>query len=926
MTRTARHALTLCLLLAGVPAWSDSANAQEPGAREPSPGAGSLEYLNQLPPLVDREIFFGNPQISGGQISPDGRYVSFVKPLDGTLNVWVKGIGEPFDAARPMTADTARPVTGYFWSQDSDAILFVQDQGGNEDFHVYAVDPSAPAADGSRVPAARDLTPYEGATARIYAVPENDPRHILVGLNDRDAQVHDVYRIDLETGERELVLTNDANVAAWQADLEGNLRLGIRVTDDGGTEILRVDGDSLVPVYACTAEETCGPDRFHKDGKRVYLQTNKGEPDLTRLVLFDPATGETELVESDPEGEVDFGGTIFSNETEELIGTFYVGDRTRYYPVSEAFARDIERVQEALPEGDLGFRSMTEDGRLLLVSVSSDVDPSATYLYNRETGDVELLYRTRPEVPSEHMAAMQPVTYTARDGVEVRAYLTLPSGVEPEGLAVVVLPHGGPWARDEWGFNNFAQFLANRGYAVLQPNFRGSTGYGKRFLNLGNDQWGTGTMQHDITDGVAWLIDEGVADPERVAIMGGSYGGYATLAGVAFTPDLYAAGVSIVGPSSILTLLNSIPPYWGPIRKIFSVRVGDLEDPADVERLKAQSPLYAAAEITAPLLVIQGANDPRVKQAESDQIVMALRDLGREVEYLVAPDEGHGFANEDNNLAMFAAIEKFLAAHLGGRYQETMSPEVERRLAVLQVEEDSLRLAEPAAVAPDAEAITFFEGVEVEPATWSYQQTAEVGGRSLDLTGTRTVSETNLEGAPAILIVESSEGAMGSAADSTWVHPTSLVPLRRAIHQGQATIELDFDGGAVTGKIQAGPQTLPIDAAAEGTVFATGPALEVGLSTLSLEPGETATLNLFEIIEGRVIPYALEVKAPESVETPAGVFEALRVELIPADGSPGGQTIWIEADRPHRVVKVTAELPAQMGGGTATSVLLGPAE
>jgi dipeptidyl aminopeptidase/acylaminoacyl peptidase len=915
-----RFAMMMTILLGSVSAWPAVAEAQEPVGQDPA--AGRREYLDRLPPLVDREVFFGNPQTSGGQLSPDGQFVSFVRPLDGVLNIWVKGIGDPFEAAHPMTADTRRPVTDYFWSKDSRYILFVQDQAGNENFRVYAVDPNAAAGD-SVVPPARDLTPYEGVQARIYAVPENDPRHVLVGLNDRDSQVHDVYKIDLETGQRELVFTNDQNVADWVADLEGNLRLGIRLTEDGGSEILRVDGGDLIPIYTCTAQESCLPERFHMDGRRAYLQTNKGEPDLARLELIDAGTGETELVETDPEGEVDFGGTIFSNETEELIATFYVGDRTRYYPRTQEFARDLELAREALPVGDLGFRSMTDDGRLMLVSVSSDIDPSSTYLFNRETGRAELLYRTRPDIPSEHMGNMRPVRYTARDGVEIPAYLTVPKDVEPKNLSAVVFPHGGPWERDEWGFNNIAQFLANRGYAVLQPNFRGSEGYGKQFLNLGNEQWGTGTMQHDISDGVKWLIEEGIADPERVAIMGGSYGGYATLAGVTFTPDLYAAGVSIVGPSSILTLLNSIPPYWVPVKKIFSVRVGDLESPQDVERMKSQSPLYSAERIMAPLLVIQGANDPRVKKAESDQIVIALRHLGREVEYLVAPDEGHGFANEDNSLAMFAAIERFLARHLGGRYQEAMAPEVAERLAVLETEEDTLKLAAAASTKPSSGTITFFEGVEVEPVTRSYRQIAETGGRSFELTSTRTISEATWESKPAFLIVESSEGAMGTAVDSTFVDAISLAPLHRKIHQGPATIELSFADGRVTGRIQAGPQALPIDVAVEERVFDTGPALEVALSTIVLKPGKVSTIHIFEILEGRVRPYHLEAKGAETIETPAGVFETTRVELEPADGSPGGQTIWVEAATPNRVVKSTAEIPARMGGGTATSELIG---
>ncbi|HUF89926.1 MAG TPA: S9 family peptidase [Gemmatimonadota bacterium] len=637
-------------------------------------------------PLIDREVFFGNPRTAGGQLSPDGRWLSFVQPLDGVLNVWVKRLAEPFEAARPLTDDRERPVVQHFWSRDSERVLFVQDRGGDEDFHLYAVDPAAPPEAGARVPLPLDLTPGVEIQARVYELPDADPRHAIVGLNDRDPRLHDVYRLDLRSGEREILQVNEDHVADWLTDLEGRLRLGHRQRPDGGWEILRVDEDGLVPVLACGPDEKCNPIRFHVDGARAYVETNVGASDLSRLVLLDPASGELEEVARDPADEVDLGGAFFAADTHELVATWYMGDRIRWVPRAERFAADLERAERELPPGDLGFRSMTRDGRRMLVSVISDIEPGASWLYDREAGAFELLYRTRPEVPSEHMARTEAVRYTARDGVEIRAYLTIPRGAEPVGLPTVLYPHGGPWARDTWGFHNIVQFLANRGYAVLQPNFRGSTGFGKRFLNLGNGEWGTGAMQHDLTDGVRWLVERGVADPDRVGIMGGSYGGYATLAGMAFTPDLYAAGVSIVGPSSILTLLESIPPYWEPVRRTFTVRVGDPADPADVERMRAQSPLHAADRIRAPLLVVQGANDPRVKKAESDQIVRALRDLGREVEYLVAADEGHGFANEESNLALFAKVEDFLARHLGGRCQTDAPDHVRRRIAELEVE------------------------------------------------------------------------------------------------------------------------------------------------------------------------------------------------------------------------------------------------
>ncbi len=653
-------------------------------------------YLDRLPPLIDRQLFFGDPEIAGAQISPDGEFISFRKPYRGVMNIWVKGSDEPFEAARPMSADSTRPVRGYFWSQDSRYVLYVQDKAGDENLHVYAIDPRAAPERATQVPPALDLTPYEGVQARIVAVPEGTPGQILVGLNDRDPQVHDVYRISLESGKRELVIQNNDGIAGWQADLAGEVRLGIKVDEDGNTVVFRVDGDALTEVYRCSNEETCGPVRYHKDGRRVYMITNKGDDvNLTRLMLFNPMTGAQELVESDPLQQVDFESAIFSDVTDDLIATTYVGDRVRIYPKTDQMKHDLAVLRENLPEGELSFTSSTEAEDRWIVYVSRDVDPGSAYLYDRNDQSVELLYRSRPNLPSEQLASMRPIRYRTRDGLEVPGYLTLPKNIEGHQVAMVVFPHGGPWARDQWGYDAYTQFLANRGYAVFQPNFRGSTGYGKAFLNAGNNEWGTGAMQHDITDGVRYLIAEENIDPAHVGIFGGSYGGYATLAGVTFTPELYAAGVSYVGPSNLLTLLASIPPYWKPIKAIFDVRLGNPDDPEDHARLVAQSPLFSAEQITAPLLIIQGANDPRVNKRESEQIVVALRDLGREVSYMLAPDEGHGFAGRENRIAVAAALERFLARHLGGRYQKTMQDDIAERLRELTVDVSTVQVESP---------------------------------------------------------------------------------------------------------------------------------------------------------------------------------------------------------------------------------------
>ncbi len=826
---------------------------------------------------------------------------------------------EPFDAARPITADTTRPVTGYGWTQDSRYVLYVQDKGGDENFHAYAVDPAAPAEAGTGVPAARDLTPYSGVRAVLIAMPESTPDEILMGLNDRDPSYHDVYRVDIDTGERELVFRNDQKIAGWQADLDGNLRLGVRVDDQGDTHILRVDdGGKLTEVYSCSFEEECGPLRFHKDGKRVYMITNKGDADLTRLVLFDPATQQTELVESDPEGQVDFGGADFSDATDDLVATYYVGDRLRTYPKDAEFARHYQHLEQELPRGDIYLGSTTEDESKVIVTVTSDVDPGATYLYDTRSGDLQLLYRPRPDLPTEYLAQMKPVRYPARDGEEVPAYLTVPKGVEASGLPAVVFPHGGPWARDEWGYSAYPQWLANRGYVVLQPNFRGSTGYGKRWLNLGNRQWGTGTMQHDLSDGVRWLVGEGIADPDRVCIMGGSYGGYATLAGLAFTPELYDCGVDIVGPSNLITLIKSVPPYWAPALAIFRNRMGDWEDPEGRALLEQQSPLFSAEKIEDPLLVIQGANDPRVNKAESDQIVVAMRDLGRDVEYMVAPDEGHGYAGEMNRLAMNAKIEEFLAGQLGGRYQSEMSPELRQHLAGLMVDVDTVTVRRPGE--GDAGVAATVDPAAVTAGSRSYTLEVNAGGQTMSLESTHDAQRGQWDGRDAWLAIQTTRLPAGSAVDTTWLDATTLRPVARHAHQGAATITLDFGDAGVTGSIDAGARQMKVDVKSDEPLYGDDFALELAIGAMPLEPGYATTVHQLDVMRGATTPVRVAVTGTEEVTVPGGTFDAWVVTTTPENGATS--TFWMDRAS-HRAVKAELSMGPQMGGATATMALKG---
>lgn len=862
-------------------------------------------------PLIDRELIFGDPEISGAQLSPDGRFMAFIKPYKGTRNIWVKRTDEPFEAAKPVTDDLKRPVATYFWSRDGKFILFAQDKGGDENFNVYAVNPASPPAAGREVPAARNLTDLQSVRAFIYAVPKSDPDLIFVGLNDRDNSWHDLYRIKISTGQRTLIRQNDEHISGWIFDQTDQLRLATRTADNGDTEILSVNKNDLKKIYSCSVFETCAPVRFHKDNRRFYLITNRGNDDLMRLALFDLTTQVTESVETDPLKRVDFGGPIFSNVTDELIGTSYEDERTRIYWRDKDYEADYKLLQSKLPNRDISFGSSTTDEKLWTVSASSDTEPGETYLFNRTTKTLTLQYRVFDKLPRQHLAEMRAVTYASSDGLQIPAFLTLPKGSTGRNLPLIVFPHGGPWARDSWGYNPYAQFLANRGYAVLQPNFRSSVGYGKKFLNAGNKQWGE-KMQDDLTWGVKAMVAQGIADPKRVGIMGGSYGGYATLAGLAFTPDVYAAGVSIVGPSNLITLLASIPPYWEAGRKIFNERMGDPATAEGRAQLERQSPLNSANKIKSPLLVIQGANDPRVKKAESDQIVIALRDRGFAVEYIVAPDEGHGFARPVNNMASFAAAEKFLAKHLGGRFQEGATAEAAARLKEITVDvktvEKPKTIAAVSATAPKP-------AVDLKPVRLNYKVRMELGDQKMDMT---TVTDIKDQGG-AWLISELAKMPQGEISDTTVVEKGSLVLTKRSIKQGPVAIDVDFKANKASGAMSVNGQARPIAVDTGGAIFADGAGSYSVIGALPLADGYSTTFRNFDLQKQTATLRQLKVVGSEKVTVPAGSFDAFKIEITSAEGDPGKTTIWI-AKTTRNLVKTVAVIP--QNGAVITAELV----
>jgi dipeptidyl aminopeptidase/acylaminoacyl peptidase len=616
-------------------------------------------------PLIERTALFGNPSQIQGQLSPDGKYLSWIAPRDGVLNIWVAPISN-IAAAKPLTNERVRPIRQHFWSPDSSQVLFIQDKGGDENFLLYAVDVASGAE--------RNLTPFEKTRVELIGTSRSVRHRILVGLNNRDARWHDVYSLDLRTGELTELMRGDG-FAGFVADEDLNLRIAVRPNDAGGMDFFRVvNGKVEAESFGSTTLAdalTTAPVGFTTDGKTLYWLDSRGR-DTAALVAQTVATGETRVVAEN--SKADIGGVMTDPKTGEVQAWSAQYLRDEWTAIDPAVGRDLAFLKSKLT-GDITVTSRTDDDRLWTVAVDPVTAPASTHLYDRTSGTLTRLFVSRPELVGAPLVAMHPLELVTRDGLTMVAYLTLPPGSDGDGdgrpdkpVPMVLFVHGGPWARDDYGFNPYHQWLANRGYAVLSVNYRGSTGFGKRFISAGDLQWGL-KMHDDLIDAVDWAIARGVTTRDNVAIMGGSYGGYATLVGLTFTPDKFACGVDIVGPSNLETLLKTIPPYWTAGIEQFHQRMGNPNTPEGLALLKAASPLYKADRIKRPLLIGQGANDPRVNQAESDQIVAAMKAKKIPVTYVLFPDEGHGFARPANSLAFNAVAESFLGTCLGGRVE-----------------------------------------------------------------------------------------------------------------------------------------------------------------------------------------------------------------------------------------------------------------
>jgi dipeptidyl aminopeptidase/acylaminoacyl peptidase len=606
-------------------------------------------------PLIPREVLFGNPERASPGISPDGTRIAWLAPVDGVLNVWVGQIGA--DDAKPVTDDTDRGIRDYRWAHDDRHLLYVQDRGGDENWHLYAVDLEGGAT--------RDLTPFDGVQAQLVATDKEFPDQVLVGLNKDNPELHDVYQLDLATGKLDLVASNPGFIG-WLADADLRVRCGVAPTPDGGLIVMVRGSEDAEWRQALQVgpEDALGtsPVAFSRDGNHLIMVSSQ-DANAARLVRLDLADGDRQVIYADPRYDVE--SVVLHPDTHEPELVTVVRDRAEIEAVDPALAEELARIRAVHP-GDPAFLGRDHDDRTWLLAFTADDGPVTYYAWDRAEQRATFLFVHRPELERYQLAGMEPFSFTARDGLEVHGYLSFPPGASRSGLPTVLKVHGGPWYRDIWGFDPEAQWLANRGYLCVEVNFRGSTGYGKAFLNAGDREWGA-AMHDDLVDAVRHVVERGWADPARVAIYGGSYGGYAALVGATFTPDLFRCAVDLVGPSNLKTLIESIPPYWKPMVALFNTRVGDPE--TEVDFLWSRSPLSKVDQIRIPVLIAQGANDPRVKQAESEQIVAAMRDKGIAYEYLLFPDEGHGFAKPENRLRFYAVAERFLATHLGGRHE-----------------------------------------------------------------------------------------------------------------------------------------------------------------------------------------------------------------------------------------------------------------
>ncbi|KPK70445.1 peptidase S9 [candidate division WOR_3 bacterium SM23_60] len=616
------------------------------------------------PSLIPRDVLFGNPVKSRVRLSPNGEFLAYCAPVDSVLNIWVKTIGHDDD--RPITRDTSRGVRFYFWAEDSRHILYAQDIGGNENWRMYAVDLETDKI--------KDLTPFENIQVRTVATHKDFPHEILFSMNKENPRAHDMYHLDLTSGEMTLVAKNPGNIIDWIPDAQFRVCGAIAALPDGGFELMIRDSEETDwrALITWDAENSMTsapnflspPTVFSKDGKYISFMDSR-DVNAGRMVRMEIATGNIKVIAEDSQYDVS-DNILIHSDNYEIQAIAFEKARCEWMVLDETIKDDFAAIAK-LDRGDFSILGRDNTDNTWLVSFEKDNGPVTYYVYDRKTQNATYLFNQQPGLDKYTLATMEPISFTSRDGLTIHGYITFPPGREKKNLPMVLVVHGGPWARNSWGFDPKAQWLANRGYAVLQVNFRGSTGYGKAFVNAGDKEWG-GKAQNDLIDAVNWALERGIADPKRVAIYGESYGGYAALAGATFTPDLFCCAVDVCGPSNLVSFIRALPPWYSTLLATIYERMGNPD--TEEEFLKSRSPLFKVDQIKIPILIAQGANDPRVKQEEAEQIVAAMKEKGLEYEYLLFPDEGHGLVKPENRLTFYAAAERFFAKHMGGRYEK----------------------------------------------------------------------------------------------------------------------------------------------------------------------------------------------------------------------------------------------------------------
>ena len=853
----------------------------------------SFSMISQDTKLIDRKLFFGNPEISGSQLSPDGKYVTFLKEHEGIMNLWIKKFDEPFEKAIPLT-NQKRPMYGYFWTEDAKFILFVRDNDGDENMNIFAINPYI-----GKLPEARNLTPMKDITANILMVSKKNPNILYVGLNNRDKKWHDLFKLEIASGKLDMIYENKDRITDFNFDWDEKLRLLNKTDEKGNTVTYRIDeGNKLEEIYRTNVKEGAAFLMWNKDNSQVYLETNKGELDKSELYLMNPLTKQLTLIEKDPKGQVDFGSLFIDDNTREIIYTSYTNDKRIRYWKNKTWEENHKFLESKLPGREIGYNSYTKDYSKMLISTYGDKYVPEVYYFDTKTRELTFQYCPRPKLKAieSELVEMLPISYASSDGTNINGYLSLPKGGK-KNLPLIALIHGGPKGpRDNWGYSAEVQFLCNRGFAVFQPNFRASGGYGKIFLNAGDKQWGK-LMQDDITWGVQDLITNGVADPKKLVIMGGSYGGYATLAGLTFTPDLYTCGVDIVGPSNIFTLLESIPPYWEAGRAMLYEMVGDPSTDEGKKLIRQASPLFHVDKINKPLLVIQGANDPRVKQAEADQIVIALRDKGKKVDYLLAKDEGHGFYKPINNNAMYAGVEKFLSEVIGTPYQKDMPQDVADKLKELTVDISKVKHE----TKKDLKAAKSLPPI-VNPLieiNLSYDVVLEVQGQKIPMNMVRTIKKIGND----FEIEDLSKSTMGEMKDKSTISPDFKLKTRTVSQNSQETIFV-FSDNSCKGNLMGKDLTISWDGAA---IF-DGSIQDLMIAGLPLQDGFSIVCNMPDIMSG---------KAKLVQITYIGMENGMqKVEIVNIENATDITTLWLDV-KYKMARKMTSVIPA-MGNALMT--------